>query len=308
MSMKYKESGVDTELADKLVTDMGFDKGFGASVGVNGKQVVLSTDGVGTKLLLTKKFDKVYDTIGIDLVAMCVNDIICQGATPKAFLDYYAVGHLDYKTAIRILNGIKKGCRQAECDLVGGETAEMPDVYSNKTFDLAGFAMGVVEDFSLPRPMIPGDVLFALPSSGFHSNGYSLIRKQLKKYRYDFPEEYMDEILAPTRIYVKEFKQIKPYLLGLANITGGGIHGNLPRIFSKHLTYSITETVLPPSQQFLYNTFNERVWECRTINQMGMQQFESTFNCGYGMIGVVSKDNIDKITVEHKVIGEVISK
>ena len=189
----YKETGVDIEVGNEVAKYLGF-KDFGASIMIGGEEVVMSTDGVGTKLLVAEAQNK-FDTIGIDLVAMCVNDILCKFATPIAFMDYYATGKICLDKSKEILDGILKGCEISGCELVGGETAEMPGVYEGTNFDLAGFVVGTTIDKGKDTKVQSGDLLIGLPSSGPHSNGFSLLRKIL-------PLE--DIPLNPTRIYVKE--------------------------------------------------------------------------------------------------------
>jgi len=292
--MDYKQAGVDVQKSDEFTSFIGF-KDFGATIDLGNQRVVLSTDGVGTKVLVADYFQK-YDTIGIDLVAMCANDVICQGAYPHSFLDYYATAKLDLDKGKQLIQGIRYGCELAECSLVGGETAEMPGVYEGSKFDLAGFMMAICKGKTLPKKedMVEGDYLIALPSSGPHSNGYSLLRNLYvdNGYKYD------DWLLTPTRIYLPEFKIIHPYIKGIANITGGGIHGNLPRILPNHLTYSIKETVLSDE------------WKCIfDLAQIDMHSFESTFNCGYGMIAVIDASSLVDIAfqvLDLQIIGQLV--
>ena len=264
----YKDSGVDVELANKLVQHLGF-KNYGATIDLGPVKVVLSTDGVGTKLLVAEHQDK-FDTIGIDLVAMCTNDVLCQGARPHSFLDYYATGKLDLEKSKQILSGIQKGCNLAECELVGGETAEMPGVYQDTQFDLAGFCMGIVEQ-ELPRQAHCGSLLIGIPSSGPHSNGYSLLRKILP----------LDEIpLEPTRTYTNEIMDNIDDILACAHITGGGLHGNIPRVLGG-LNYKLEYGGMVGWWNDLYRD-----------SKLPLHEFESTFNCGYGMV-IVAKEELD---------------
>lgn len=275
----YKDSGVDTSLADQFVKHLGF-KDYGAVIDLGVIKVVLSTDGVGTKLLVAEHHNK-FDTIGIDLVAMCTNDVLCQGARPHSFLDYYATGRLDLEKSKTILAGIQLGCELAGCKLVGGETAEMPGVYSDTQFDLAGFCMGVVEH-ALPRACNSGDLLIGIPSSGPHSNGFSLLRKLLP----------MDEIpLEPTRIYTHEIMDHIHNIKACAHITGGGIHGNLPRVLGANQTYELEFDIPSGWWQDLWKT-----------SGMDRHEFESTFNTGWGMI-VVAEQELD--IVGSQVIGKI---
>jgi phosphoribosylformylglycinamidine cyclo-ligase len=266
--MLYKDAGVNVALADKLVNLIGSDNSYAAKVTLpGGDTVALATDGVGTKLLTAKHFKK-YDTIGIDLVAMCVNDLLCVGARPVSFLDYYATGKLDLDIAMDIINGIKLGCDMAKCDLVGGETAEMPHCYEDGKFDLAGFAMGLVEK-ELPKNVKPGNLIMGIPSSGPHANGYSLLRSL-------FP---MDDIpLTPTKIYVDDIMNNLSDINACAHITGGGIHGNLPRVLNGH-GYNID---VPLTSDW---------WkEVRYRTEMNDYEFQSTFNCGWGMLVIADKE------------------
>lgn len=282
--MDYKSAGVDVDLADKLVKYLGM-SGYGAVIDLGGVKVVLSTDGVGTKLLVAEAHNK-FDTIGIDLVAMCTNDVLCQGARPHSFLDYYATGKLDLEKSKTILDGIVKGCELAGCKLVGGETAEMPGVYTDTRFDLAGFCMGVVEK-DLPHKVTTGDILVGIPSSGPHSNGFSLLRKLLP----------MDQIpLTPTRIYTDEVMNNLEYIRACSHITGGGIHGNLPRVLNGH-DYKLNIDI--PSDSWWQDVFER--------SKLSKYEFECTFNCGWGMILVVAKKDIEHLNiVDFQVIGEII--
>ena len=289
MSETYKDAGVDIFKADQLVKYLGI-TGYGSLIKLGNVWIVLSTDGVGTKLLVANELEK-YDTIGIDLVAMCANDVLCHGAKPYAFLDYYATGKLNIEKSKEILKGILEGCRQAGCELVGGETAEMPGLYEGEHFDLAGFCMGVIErKYEIPKNVSAGDILIGLPSSGPHSNGFSLIRKLYK--------EYTEEMLTPTRIYTHNVLPIIKHINALAHITGGGIHGNLPRVLPKGTSYKL---------KFKYS----KQWqELYKKTKFSKAEFENTFNCGWGMLVVAKKlHDTDKI-LDHikdaKVIGEII--
>jgi phosphoribosylformylglycinamidine cyclo-ligase len=288
MTDAYKDAGVDIAKADQLIKQLGF-SGYGAVIELGDTKIVLSTDGIGTKVLVAEQLN-VFDTIGIDLVAMCANDILCHGAKPHSFLDYYATGHLNLEKSKEILSGIQLGCELAGCKLVGGETAEMPDVYEGDKFDLAGFCMGVVID-ELPKKdlMKEGDVIIGIPSSGPHSNGFSLLRKL-------YHGIYHLNILRPTRIYTNDILSILPLIKGAAHITGGGIHGNLPRILPDNLNYNINIIL----QDWWLDLFN--------FAKMDKHEFESVFNCGWGMLLVVEKDNVDKITEiinDSKVLGAI---
>ena len=305
----YKEAGVNIDAGNQFVENIKpivkktFDKnvlgGIGSFAGAyelpSGykKPVLLSaTDGVGTKLKLAIESKKL-NTVGEDLVAMCVNDLICNFATPMFFLDYYATGKLKVEEATQVVEGIANGCLKAECSLVGGETAEMPGMYQNNDFDLAGFAVGIAEKDEINRveKIKEGDILIGFPSSGIHSNGYSLVRKLLfdkLQMRFDEPfgnSTLIDTLLTPTRIYVKEFKQFKNIINGLAHITGGGIVENLPRILPENLSAEIELSSIKIPE--IFNLIGKYVEK---------KEMFRTFNMGIGMIFVVSPNNLDKIT------------
>ena len=306
-TISYKDAGVDIDAGNSLVERIKpFVKETFSSNVVGGigsfagafrlpegykKPVLLSaTDGVGTKLKLAIDAKK-YDTVGIDLVAMCVNDLICNFGTPLFFLDYYATGKLDVDAAADTVKGIAEGCKQAECALIGGETAEMPGMYSEDDFDLAGFAVGIAEEDELNPKVKEGDVLLALPSSGIHSNGYSLVRKLFfEKLNMKFDDaidgkKLIDILLTPTRIYVKEFKKFKDKLNALAHITGGGIVENLPRVLPEGLeavVYKDKIKTLP-----IFDFMAKYVDEAEMFR---------TFNMGVGMVLAVDEENVDFIT------------
>jgi phosphoribosylformylglycinamidine cyclo-ligase len=318
--ISYKEAGVDIDAGNKFVESIKpivkstFNKnvigGIGSFAGVyelpDGykKPVIISTtDGVGTKLKLAVESKKL-DTVGIDLVAMCVNDLICNFATPMVFLDYYAMGKLDIDSSLEIMKGIAQGCIQAEAALIGGETAEMPGMYHGDDFDLAGFAVGIAEKEEINRSakIKTGDVLIALPSSGIHSNGYSLVRKicfDKLKMKFDEPfgeKTLIETLLEPTRIYVKTFKLLKPYINALAHITGGGIVENLPRVLPSGLQariYKNSIKILP-----IFEFFSKYVSE---------EEMVRTFNMGVGMILVVNPLNVDTVLAQTDgyIIGEI---
>ena len=282
----YADAGVNIEKGNEIAKYLGF-KDFGASIMIGGEEVVISTDGVGTKILVAEAQNK-FDTIGIDLVAMCVNDILCKFAEPKAFLDYYATGKLDLEKSKQILNGILKGCELSGCKLIGGETAEMPDVYQGTNFDLAGFVMGTVIDKDKDTTAQSGDHLVGIKSSGPHSNGFSLLRKIMP----------MAAIpLTPTRIYTKEIINNHDLITNVAHITGGGLHGNIPRMLGG-LDYK------------LWNEIPRHGWwrNLLTHSKMDITEFENVFNCGWGMVMVVKPDNWNllKHSFECEIIGEVI--
>jgi phosphoribosylformylglycinamidine cyclo-ligase len=304
----YKKSGVDISLANKLVkhitrlskkdvkkTNNSFDRdvigGFGSlfdisKIGIKDPVIVSCTDGVGTKIDLANKFKK-FDTIGIDLVAMCVNDLIVQGAKPLFFLDYIAVGKLNLKKTKKILNGIFKGCEISDCKLIGGETAEMPGIYSKDKFDLAGFSVGIVSKKKIlnKNNVKLNDVILAIPSSGIHSNGFSLVRSILKNTK--ISEGFKREILKPTKIYVKEILKLNGNNLinSAAHITGGGLIENLlrsiPDSFSLNIDLSKIKTT--------------RIFKWLKTKNISDQEMMKTFNCGIGFCIIAPKKNIKKI-------------
>jgi phosphoribosylformylglycinamidine cyclo-ligase len=314
--MTYAKAGVSIEAGDRLVRRIGpiasRTQRSGVLSGVGGfsalfdlkergyRQPVLvsSTDGVGTKLKVAFMMKK-HDTVGIDLVAMGVNDILTQGAEPLFFLDYFVCGKLDVDLAESVVGGVAEGCRQAGCALIGGETAEHPGDFPNGEYDLAGFVVGVIEKKKIlnPKSIAPGDVLIGLPSSGLHSNGYSLARKVLLdmgrlKLRQEVPElgrSLGAELLEPTRIYAKSLRRLlaKYPIKGAAHITGGGIPGNLPRI-------------LPEGRRAW---INRRSWPVppifdliQKIGDVSRAEMDRTFNNGLGMILVVGKRHVDGVT------------
>jgi phosphoribosylformylglycinamidine cyclo-ligase len=311
-SLTYKDAGVDIDAGDALVeaikplaastkrpgcdADLG---GFGAlfdlkSAGFKDPVLVAATDGAGTKLKIaidTRRFD----TIGIDLVAMCVNDLVVQGAEPLFFLDYYSTGALNVDDAAKVVTGIAEGCRQAGCGLIGGETAEMPGLYAKGDFDLAGFSVGAVErEHILTGAHVEaGDVLLGISSTGLHSNGFSLIRKLVSELGlgYDRPAPFDESkslgeaLLAPTRIYVRQcLAGLKTgRVRALAHITGGGIVENLPRVLPKGVVAEVdaAQWPLPPVFE----------WTMREAN-LPPQEMCRTFNCGVGMIAVVAPGDV----------------
>ena len=249
--------------------------------------IVSSTDGVGTKIELANQIKK-YNTIGIDLVAMCVNDLIVQGAKPIFFLDYIAINKLKINKVKKILDGIVHGCKLAECALVGGETAEMPGTYSKNKFDLAGFSVGVVEKKNLltKNKIKSNDVILAVPSSGLHSNGFSLIRHILKK-KTTLPSYIKKELIKPTKIYVRELNEInkKKLISGCANITGGGLLNNLIRIVPENLCLNID----------LAKIKTKTVFKWLKKNNVVDSEMLKTFNCGVGFCLITNKRNVEKI-------------
>lgn len=309
--ISYKDSGVDIDEGNALVDGLKplvvstFDKnvigGIGSFAGAYAlpsgfrEPVILgATDGVGTKLALAIE-SKRFDSVGIDLVAMCVNDLICNFATPLFFLDYYATGKLDKKSALEIISGIVKGCKIAGCALIGGESAEMPGMYKAGDFDLAGFAVGIAEKDELERAHLleSGDCLIALPSSGLHSNGFSLARKVLfEKLQLRLDSEFegktlIQTLLEPTKIYVDIFKQNKSRIKALAHITGGGIVENLPRILPPHLGARIKKSAI--RSQGIFELLKEHVDE---------KECYRTFNMGVGMILAVGEKECESVLAQ----------
>ena len=266
--------------------------------------LVAATDGVGTKLRIAIETGQL-ETIGVDLVAMCVNDLVCQGAEPLFFLDYFATGKLDVTEAARVVSGIANGCAQSGCALIGGETAEMPGMYQKNDFDLAGFSVGALErGSSLPANVAQGDILLGLKSSGAHSNGYSLVRKlvELSGLAWDAPSPFGsgtlgEALLMPTRLYVRQVLAVLAQggLHGLAHITGGGLSENIPRVLNAQQGVSINleSWALPELFQWL-------------AQQGGLSQAEmlKTFNCGIGMVLVVAPEAQAQITALLKEMGE----
>ncbi len=302
----YIDSGVNIDEGNKLVEYIkplakqtaqknviggigSFSGAFALPSGYKEPILLASVDGVGTKLLLAIQVNRL-DGIGIDLVAMCVNDLICDFAMPLFFLDYYASGKLDAKSAACVIQSIVKGCLEAECSLIGGESAEMPGMYDKGHFDIAGFSVGIAEKSDIAKRAQIGDTLIALPSSGLHSNGYSLVRKILKMGNYNVEQKIckkplIDILLEPTCIYVKIFKKLKPYIHALAHITGGGIIENLPRILQENQRAIIEKHKIPKHE--IFNLILEHVDE---------KEAYRTFNMGAGMILAVDKANANKVT------------
>ncbi|WBT39496.1 phosphoribosylformylglycinamidine cyclo-ligase [Hyphomicrobium sp. DMF-1] len=329
-SITYRESGVDIDAGNALVeaikgiakstrrtgadADLG---GFGGlfdlkGAGFRDPVLVAANDGVGTKLRIAIDTGR-HATIGIDLVAMCVNDLVVQGAEPLFFLDYFAVGKLDVATATAVVSGIGEGCRQAGCALIGGETAEMPGHYKGADYDLAGFAVGAVERGEiLPRPDVAvGDIVIGLPSSGVHSNGYSLVRRLAaeEKLGWDDPAPFArekslaDALLEPTRIYVKPVLAaieasggaLDGPIKALAHITGGGLSENLPRVLPPTVaaTVDLTSWQTPAVFQWLARA-----------GRLPDDEMLRTFNCGIGMIAVVAKSGADAVLASLAAAGE----
>ena len=286
--MNYENSGVNINKGNQFVETIQeicgnkIIGGFGGIYEQNGLRLVAATDGVGTKLELCRRMNK-YDTIGIDLVAMCVNDILCQGGRPLFFLDYYAVGELNLEIAEQIIKGIQEGCKQSNCILLGGETAEMPLVYEKGKFDLAGFSVGVIDNDIYPKKINEGDYIFGLPSTGVHSNGYSLIHKLLEKEKYN-----IDELMKPTKIYVNEIEKIKTELngsiKGFAHITGGGIPENLPRCLPEGLKVNIDWNAWSVPEIFL---------EIQRQGNMDEDEMKRVFNLGIGYCVIVPSNSAE---------------
>jgi phosphoribosylformylglycinamidine cyclo-ligase len=321
--LTYAEAGVSIEAGDALVDRikplaratsrsgvMGGIGGFGAlfdlkGAGFKDPVLVSTTDGVGTKLRLAIEAGR-HDTVGIDLVAMCVNDLVVQGAEPLFFLDYFATGKLDPAQAERVIAGIAEGCRKAGCALVGGETAEMPGMYSGDDYDLAGFAVGAAErDALLPRDVQPGDVVLGLPSTGVHSNGYSLVRRivEASGAALDAPAPFAREqtlaeaLLTPTRIYVKALLHLHRagLLKAAAHITGGGLPGNLPRVLPEGCGAVVKAGSWPMPAVF--------PWLARE-GGVAEEEMLRVFNCGVGMCAVVSREDCDAALVALAASGE----
>ena len=303
----YKKSGVNISLANKLVNHISRVSkkkdqktksksykeigGFGSIFDISNYKIkdpliVSCTDGVGTKIELANRFKK-FDTIGIDLVAMCVNDLIVQGAKPLFFLDYIAVGKLEMQRTKKILKGIFKGCELSDCKLIGGETAEMPGVYSKDKFDLAGFSVGIVSKRKLlnKHQVKSNNVVLAIPSNGIHSNGFSLVRTLIKKNKISKNLKY--ELLKPTKIYSKEIlKLVKKNLINsCAHITGGGLIENLLRSIPKNLTLNLDLSKIKVL----------KIFKWIKKNNVSEKEMLRTFNCGVGFCIICSRKNISKI-------------
>ncbi|WP_418260334.1 phosphoribosylformylglycinamidine cyclo-ligase [Fuscovulum blasticum] len=324
--LTYADAGVDIDAGNRLVDRikpaakstgrpgvMGGLGGFGAlfdlkAAGYTDPVLVAATDGVGTKLRIAIDTGNV-DTIGIDLVAMCVNDLVCQGAEPLFFLDYFATGKLEVDQAARIIEGIAKGCADSGCALIGGETAEMPGMYHKGDFDLAGFAVGAMErGEDLPRGVAAGDVLLGLASSGVHSNGYSFVRKvvELSGLGWDAPSPFSsgtlgEALLAPTRLYVRQaLAAVRAGgVHGLAHITGGGLTENPPRVLPEGLACEIdlSSWTLPPVFRWLASTAN-----------MAEAELLKTFNCGIGLIVVAAPDRAEALAQVLREAGESVTE
>ena len=299
----YKKSGVNISAADKFVNFISkisskksgnkkFNNigGFGSISDIPNNikkpKIVACTDGVGTKVEIANFLNK-YDTIGIDLVAMSVNDLIVQGAKPIIFLDYISINKIALKKLKSIIKGILKGCRLSDCELVGGETAEMPDTYEKGKFDIAGFAVGVVDEKKIlnKEKIKKGDLVLAVPSSGIHSNGYSLVREILKKNK--LPPKIKKILLKPTKIYVEEILNLckKNLIHSAANITGGGIIENVIRSIPNNLTANIDLSKIKVKKVFSW-------LKSKNISDKEMLR---TFNCGVGFCLIIKKNNLKKV-------------
>ncbi len=322
MSISYKDSGVDVErgyqavklmkehvkstYTDGVLGDLGsFGGFFQMPKGMKEPVLVAGTDGVGTKLKYAILADK-HDTIGVDAVAMCVNDIVCQGAKPLFFLDYFATGALSPEKVATVVSGIAEGCRQSGAALIGGETAEMPGFYPDGDYDVAGFAVGVVDKKKIINgsKIKSGDVLIGLKSSGVHSNGYSLVRKlwgedvaDLQKYDAELGAKPIDVLLTPTRIYVNSILELikSVPVKGIAHITGGGFIENIPRIFPEGIGCRIdTKSYEVPA---VFKIMQKRA-------RLSKQEIYNTFNMGIGMVVCVAKRDAEKAIAQLESTGE----
>src|SRR5919109_2290417 len=326
--LTYAEAGVDIDAGNAMVEAIkplvratrrpGADAeigGFGGlfdlkAAGFKDPVLVAATDGVGTKVKIAVE-PGLHGGIGIDLVAMSVNDLVVQGAEPLFFLDYFACGKLDPEATAAIISGIAEGCRESGCALIGGETAEMPGLYKDGDYDLGGFAVGAAERGTLlPHPDIAaGDAVIGLASSGVHSNGFSLVRKIVEQSRvaYDAPAPFSPvmtlggALLTPTRLYVKScLRAIRETgaVKGLAHITGGGFTDNIPRVLPKHLGVGIDLTRLPVLPVFKWLAAQAGIAELEMLR---------TFNCGIGMIAIVKADSVERVTDVLASSGEMVS-
>jgi len=324
-SLSYRDAGVDIDAGDQLVENIKpFAKrtmrpevlsgigGFGGLVEISKKfkepVLVSGTDGVGTKLKLAFELNR-HDTVGIDLVAMSVNDILVQGAEPLFFLDYFACGKLDVAAATEVIKGIAKGCEDSGCALIGGETAEMPGMYPVGEYDLAGFAVGVVEKSKIitGEHIKSGDVVLGLASNGAHSNGYSLVRKIIERSKPDLNAKFdgdrslADCIMAPTRLYVKPMLSLMQAITvkGMAHITGGGITENVPRVLPANVVADIDSKTWKMPKLFDW---------LREGGNVAAQEMFRTFNCGIGMVVVVAAADADAAIKHLQSTGETVSR
>ena len=318
--ISYKDAGVDIDAGNEFVNAIkpfvkatqtphvlggigSFSGAVRLPVGYKKPAILGATDGVGTKLRLAIDARK-FEGVGQDLVAMCVNDLICNFAEPLFFLDYYATAKLEISDAKEVVKSIAEGCKLARCALIGGETAEMPSMYEKGDFDLAGFAVGIAEEDEIDRSKFvrEGDVLIALPSSGLHSNGFSLARKVVAELGLKFDDKVdgralIDVLLEPTRIYVADFLNLKDKIHALAHITGGGIVENLPRVFPQGLGAKIERAAIRTPE--IFKIIAQKVEPAEMMR---------TFNMGVGMIVVAPKQNADFVlaNTDGYVIGEVV--
>ncbi|GKU86973.1 hypothetical protein SLEP1_g1436 [Rubroshorea leprosula] len=303
LGLTYKDAGVDIEAGTELVRRIAKMApgigGFGGLFPLGDSYLVAGTDGVGTKLKLAFETG-IHETIGIDLVAMSVNDIVTSGAKPLFFLDYFATSHLDVDLAEKVIKGIVDGCQQSNCALLGGETAEMPDFYKDGEYDLSGFAVGIVKKDSVidGRNIVTGDVLIGLPSSGVHSNGFSLVRRVLAQSGLSLKDQLPGEtiklgeaLMAPTVIYVKQVLDLisKGGVKGIAHITGGGFTDNIPRVFPKGLGAVIYKDSweVPPVFKWI-----------QQAGRIEDAEMRRTFNMGIGMVLIVNQEVSDRILKE----------
>ncbi len=321
--LSYRDAGVDIDAGDRLVENikpyakrtmrpevLGGIGGFGALVEISKKYrepvLVSGTDGVGTKLKLAFELKR-HDTVGIDLVAMSVNDILVQGAEPLFFLDYFACGKLDVDAATEVIKGIAVGCEQSGCALIGGETAEMPGMYPVGEYDLAGFAVGVVEKSQIitGRDIQPGDVVLGLASNGAHSNGYSLVRKIIERSQpdlnapFDGARTLADCIMAPTRLYVKPMLALMQHIKvkGMAHITGGGLLENIPRVLPENTVAELDGKSWRTPRLFEW---------LRTMGNVEQNEMYRTFNCGIGMAVIVAKTDANNAIRHLEASGETV--
>ena len=324
-SLSYRDAGVDIDAGDQLVENIKpYAKrtmrpevlsgigGFGGLVEISKKYkepvLVSGTDGVGTKLRLAFELNR-HNTVGIDLVAMSVNDILVQGAEPLFFLDYFACGKLDVDAATEVIKGIAAGCEQSGCALIGGETAEMPGMYPAGEYDLAGFAVGVVEKANIitGEHIAPGDVVLGLASNGAHSNGYSLVRKIIERSKPDLNAKFDGErtladcIMAPTRLYVKPLLALmqKIKIKGMAHITGGGITENVPRVLPANVVADIDSSTWQMPRLFHW---------LREGGNVAQQEMFRTFNCGIGMVVVVAAADAGAAMQHLQAQGETVTR
>ena len=303
----YKKSGVDIDSADnfvKFISKISSKKkgkkkfsnigGFGSvsdiPKNIKNPKIVACTDGVGTKIEIANELNK-YDSIGIDLVAMSVNDLIVQGAKPLLFLDYISINKINLLKLKSIIKGIVKGCEISGCELVGGETAEMPGTYEKGKFDIAGFAVGIVDQNKLlnKNKIKKNDLILAIPSSGLHSNGFSLVRYVIKKNKINIRRNNFlkNELLKPTKIYVKEILNLinKDLINGCANITGGGIPDNIKRVIPDNLIAEINLNLIKPT----------KIFKWLKNNNIDDKEMLRTFNCGVGFCLIINPQNLSKI-------------